>query len=98
MLRHIQEHSARHNQDYSGIFRMLRKLAYSQPWYIQNPVKFRTRVVFRTLAERFVKIVNMLYEINIMNFLNTRVIFTPIVFTLYKKSNQGPGAMNFGIP
>ena len=40
----------------------------------------------------------MLYEINIMNFLNTRVIFTPIVFTLYKKSNQGPGAMNFGIP
>ena len=66
--------------------------------HIHNPVKFRTRAVFRILAERFVKIVNMLYGINIMNFLNTKVIFTPIVFTLCKKSNQGPGAMSFGIP
>ena len=37
----IQEYSARHTQDYSGIFRTLCKMAYSEPWYIQNPVEFR---------------------------------------------------------
>ena len=59
--------------------------AYSQPWYIQNPFLIRTLAssepeayselwyiqnarIIRTL-ERFVKIVNILYEINIMNFL-----------------------------
>ena len=40
----------------------------------------------------------MLYKINIMNFFNTRVVFTPVAFTLCKKSNQGPGAMDFDIP
>ena len=44
-------------------------------WYIQNIDIFRTlsnlertTVALRILSERFVKIVNRLYEINIMNF------------------------------
>ena len=59
--------------------------AYSQSWHIQNPFSIRTLAsseleayselwyiqnarIIRTL-ERFVKIVNILYEINIMSFL-----------------------------
>ena len=48
--RHIQAYLARHNQAYSGIFRTLCTLTYSEPWYIQNTGKFRTRGIFRTLA------------------------------------------------
>ena len=89
-----------------GIIRIIQAyLERCVSWHIHNPGIFRTLsdlertgVAFRILAERFVKIVNMLYEINIMNFFNTRVILALIVFTLCKKSNQGPGAMNLDIP
>ena len=58
-----QIQNQRHIQNL-GIFRTLassKPEGYSEPWYIQN------RRIFRTL-ERFVKVVNKLYEINIMNF------------------------------
>ena len=74
ILWHIQEYSVRHDQDYSGIFRTLRKLTYSNPG------------IFRTLSNselepyseswQSVLIGHMLYEINIMNIFNTRVILT----------------------
>ena len=41
---------------------------HSELWYIQNPVTFRA-------PERFVKIVNLLYKINIMSFFKTGVSF-----------------------
>ena len=46
------------------------------------------------------KIISILYEINIINFFNTCIIFTPIVFILCKKiwRPKGPRAMNFDIP
>ena len=53
-------------------------MAYSEPWFIQN------HGIFRTL-ERFTKIVNILYEINIISAFNTGVIFTPIGFILCKQ-------------
>ena len=60
-----------------GIIRIIQAyLERCVSWHIHNPGIFRTLsdlertgVAFRILAERFVKIVNMLYEINIMNFL-----------------------------
>ena len=59
--------------------------AYSWPWYIQNPKIFRT-LVYSELREHFAEIVNILYEINTMNVLNTSVIFTSIAFILCRKS------------
>ena len=53
---------------------IFRTLTYSEPetyselWCIQNPDIFRT-------PERFVKIVNLLYEINIISFFKTGVSF-----------------------
>ena len=43
------------------------------------------------------KIVNILYEINIMNSFNTCVIFPPIVFILCKKDKEAQEVrvMNF---
>ena len=40
---------------------------------------------------------NILYEINIMSFFNTGVIFTPIAVILFKKSmgTQGAGGHDF---
>ena len=96
---HIQPGIIR--QTYSGIFRTLLSLTYSEPWFIHNLGKFRTRGIFRALVYLepwhiwnprifrtlgcFVKIVNILYEKNIMNSLNICVIFTPIVCILCKK-------------
>ena len=98
-LTHIPIYSDISRNIQPGIFRFIQAyLERCRSWYIQNPFKFRTRVVFRILEEGFVKIVNMLYEINIMKFFNTRLIFTPIVFTLCEKGNQWLGAMNFYIP
>ena len=55
--------------------------------------------IFRTLAERFAKIVNIMYEINIMNFFNIGVIFTTIVFILRKKAwaKRTPVGMDFDV-
>ena len=71
-------------------------MASSKLWYIYNQDIFRTRGIFKTQTstmECFEKIVNgcnyfrdisfsrfLLYERNIMNFLNTGLIFTPEVF------------------
>ena len=82
-----------------GIIRIIQAyLERCVSWHIQNPGIFRTlsnlertRVVFRILTERFVKIVNMLYEINIMNLFNTSVILTPIIFTQCKKVTRDLG-------
>ena len=43
---------------------------------------------------------SLLYEINIMNFLKTGLIFTPEVFVLCKKvwGPRGPRAIDFDIP
>ena len=80
---HIPVYSEISGNIQPGIIRFIQaNLERCVSWHIQNPVKFRTRAAFRILAESFVKIVNRLYEINIMNFFNTRAIFTPIVFTL----------------
>ena len=74
---------------------------------MQNPGKLRTRGVFRNLVysepwhirtlESFAKMFNILYEINIMSFFNTGVIFTPIAVILFKKSmeTQGAGGHDF---
>ena len=101
IFRHIYAYSARHNQAYSGIFRTLLSLTYSEPWFIHNLGKFRTRGIFRALVYLepwhiwnprifrtlgcFVKLVNILHEINIMSSLNICVIFTPIVCILFTK-------------
>ena len=92
--RHVQLGIIKHIQIYAE---PCVTLIFSEPWQYQNKRHIQKSGIFRTL-ERFVKIVNILYEINIMNFFNTRLIFTPIVLTLCEKSNQGPGAMNFDIP
>ena len=79
----------------------LLSLTYSEPWFIHNLGKFRTRGIFRALVYLepwhiwnprifrtlgcFVKIVNILHEINIMSSLNICVIFTPIVCILFRK-------------
>ena len=51
------------------------------------------------MAERFAKIVNIMYEINIMNFFNMAVIFTTIVFILRKKAwaKRTPVGMDFDV-
>ena len=80
----------RHNQAYSGIIK-----AYSELWYIQSTGVFRTRGIFRTLAHSepgaYSELCqtsamelshSLLYAINIMNFFNTGIIFTPKVFIL----------------
>ena len=54
--------------------------AFSEPWYI-----------LRTM-ELFVKIVNKLYEINIMSFFNTGVLLILIVFIPCKNSMGSHGA------
>ena len=98
----IQPDIIRHIKAYSEL---CVTLVYSEPWqiqnqrHIQNPGILRTRGIFRTL-DSFVKIANILYELNIMNFFNTGVTFIPIVFILCKKGMeaQGAGAMNFDIP
>ena len=75
-------------------------LAYSKPWYIQNRGIFRTRRMFRILSNTYVGVFcenswdynyfrhpssrSLLYEINIMIFFNTGLIFTSEVFILYK--------------
>ena len=44
----------RHNQKYPGIIQPYLEpcvtLAYSEPWYIQNPDTFRIRCIFKTLG------------------------------------------------
>ena len=51
IFRHIQAYSARHNQEYSDIFRTLcNPEIFRTLTRIQNPGKFRTRRVFRILA------------------------------------------------
>ena len=54
--------------------------AFSEPWH-----------VLRTM-ELFLKIVNKLYEINIMSFFNTGVILILIVFIPCKNSMGSHGA------
>ena len=58
-FRHIQAYSgiSRHNQTYSGnsgniqaYSELCVTLAYSEPWYIQNPTIFKRRGKFRTLV------------------------------------------------
>ena len=56
---------------------MFRTLVYSEPWHIQNQRHNQNPFRFRTSF--YVKKVNILQEIN---FFNTCVIFTPIVFIL----------------
>ena len=83
-----------------GIIRIIQAyLERCVSWHIQNPGILRTpsnlertRVIFRILAERFVKIVNMLYEIITMSFFNARVFF-PQQNLLYVKKvirDRGP--------
>ena len=50
IFRHIHAYSARHNEAYSSIFRTLLTLTYSEPWFVQNLGKFRTRGIFRVLV------------------------------------------------
>ena len=81
-----------------GIFRTLalfRTLVCSKPWHILNQ-----RHVNGPTPEHFSEIVNIFYEIDTMNVLNSGVIFTPIAFILRRKSvgSQWAGAMNFDIP
>ena len=88
-----------HISAYSGISRhqpdiirpvipdIFKTLVYSEPWQIQNQRHVQNLGVFRTM-ECFVKIFNVLYEINIMNFSNACVILTPIVFILCKNNME----------
>ena len=62
---------------------------YSEFWDIQSP----------GILERFAKIVNILYERNIMNFFIRCVIFTPTVLIIVKEvwRPRGLGTINFDI-
>ena len=78
--------------------------------HIQNPVKYLGWSILRKqltsiiiLANYFRKISflrSLLYEINIVIFLNAGLIFTPEVFIVRKKvwEPTGPGVVNFDIP
>ena len=77
---------------------IFRTLVYSETRHLQNQRHIQNPGIFKSLAysetwmESFLKIVNILYEIHIMNFFNTGVIFTPIAFILCKsKEYGGPG-------
>ena len=96
ILWHIQEYSVRHDQDYSGIFRTLRKLTYLNPGIFK--ILSNSELESYSESLQSVLVVHMLYEINIMNIFNTKSNFNPIVFTVCKKSNQYSRAMNFDIP
>ena len=110
IFKHIQPYSDifRHDQAYrgniqthSGIFRALcnpeifRTLVYSEPLAYSKPEeRFAKKVNDYNYIRNLCFSLSLLYEINIMVFFNTGLIFAPEVIILCKK-RMVLGAVNF---